>query len=98
MEFKINLGFMSMRLNSFEKIIDHVMLQHGLDYFNNGHVEKLIEVDHGRVEIEVVGSNDYTVDVLLNEHETIIDTHCDYPYDRGEYCKHQVVAHYALGK
>ncbi|WP_141430446.1 SWIM zinc finger domain-containing protein [Bacillus sp. 03113] len=85
-----------MKLFEFEEQIDDVILQRGRDYFNNGNVEEIKEIDNNRYIVEVAGSEIYTVSIKLNENEVILETDCDCPYDWGEFCKHQAAAFFAL--
>ncbi|MDQ0216768.1 hypothetical protein J2S13_003252 [Oikeobacillus pervagus] len=85
-----------MNLSHFEDSIDDVILERGEDYFNQGNVKKINEVEPNRYLIEVIGSEPYAVDIFLNEDEDVVETTCDCPYDWGEFCKHQVAAFFAL--
>jgi len=84
-----------MNLNNFEQYIDEVILKRGLNYYQNGRVESL-EFEDGEWLADVSGSEDYRVSVGLSENGEILRSHCDCPYEFGEYCKHQVAVFYAL--
>lgn len=86
-----------MNLLDFEEKMDETILNRGLDYFQNGHIERIRETGENHYVIQVSGTTDYTVDVTLDPSTNeIMDTSCDCPYDWGDYCKHQAAAFYAL--
>ncbi|WP_243290913.1 SWIM zinc finger family protein [Bacillus sp. FJAT-47783] len=85
-----------MNLHNFEEYFDDVILNRGKDYIDQGHIEKIEEMAKNRYIVEVLGSEIYTVDVLLSDAGEIVDTYCDCPYDWGDYCKHQAAAFFAL--
>lgn len=85
-----------MKLLNFEEYIDDVILKRGKDYFEDGRIEKIEEMDKHFYIIEIAGSDDYTVEIYINDSNKIIDIDCDCPYDWGDYCKHQAAALYAL--
>ncbi|WP_374724240.1 SWIM zinc finger family protein [Calidifontibacillus erzurumensis] len=87
-----------MKLINFEEYIDDVILDRGKDYYDYGHVEKITEVNDNHFLIEVSGSDNYIVEVFIDDSGEIVDTSCDCPYDWGEYCKHQAAAFYALNE
>lgn len=86
------------RLSNFEQFFEEEILERGKNYFFNGHVEKIEEVEENHFFIAIFGSDFYTVEVFLEENEQIADTSCDCPYDWSEFCKHQAAALYALRK
>ncbi|WP_408009207.1 SWIM zinc finger domain-containing protein [Pseudalkalibacillus sp. A8] len=85
-----------MKLSNFEEFIDEVILQRGENYYANDQIETIKEIELNRYLVEVAGSDYYTVGIILNDSQEIVDTHCSCPYDWGEYCKHQVAAFFAL--
>jgi hypothetical protein len=85
-----------MNLNNFQELIDDVILKRGKDYFKKGHVEKIEEIGSNHYIVGVEGSENYTVEIIIDDHKNIMETSCDCPYDFGEYCKHQVAAFFAL--
>lgn len=85
-----------MNISNFEEFLDVVILERGWDYFCDGHVEKITEKEEGIFEANVVGSDDYTVRIQLEEDGTILFTSCDCPYDWGEFCKHVAATFYAV--
>lgn len=85
-----------MNLHDFEEYIDDIILKRGKDYFRDDHVESIKEVSENQFVIDVIGSDYYTVEVLVDDSGDITDTYCDCPFDWGDYCKHQVAAFLAL--
>jgi hypothetical protein len=85
-----------MNLNNFESYIDRIIFLRGYDYYENGYVISVEERSEGVFEAEVEGTQNYTVDVEIDENLNIVDTQCDCPYDMGEYCKHQVAVFLSL--
>lgn len=77
---------MEIPLKQFEQYIDEVILKRGLTYFKNGHVGELEEITPGKYEVVVEGTEDYTVQVQI-ENEMITDYLCTCPYDFGPVCK-----------
>lgn len=84
-----------MTLQDFEQHIDKTILQRGRQYFEDGHVGSLEQIN-GEWVAGVAGSDDYAVTVTLDRNGRITETECDCPYDWGNYCKHQVAVFYAL--
>lgn len=89
-------GSAGMKLSNFEEFVEDVIVKRGKKYYMDGHVKKTDETAQDRYEINIVGSDDYSVMILLDDNNQIIDTTCDCPYDWGNYCKHQVAAFFAL--
>ena len=83
-----------MTINDFEKHIAPAILKRGRDYFNNGHVGELDENDNFWT-AEVYGSDDYLVEIRLNEQGEIYKYTCDCPYD-GIVCKHVAAVCFAI--
>ncbi|WKB36454.1 SWIM zinc finger family protein [Terrilactibacillus sp. S3-3] len=81
---------------SFEAGIDDIILERGLDYFQNGRIEKVDEQEQNHYTIWIAGTSEYTVHVNLDAANEIVDSECDCPYDQGDYCKHQAAAFYML--
>lgn len=78
---------MQIPLNQFELYIDETILKRGLQYFKKGHVSEPQELSHGKYEVIVEGTDDYTVRLTL-ENGIITEFVCDCPYDIGPVCKH----------
>ncbi len=85
-----------MNLQNFEKQINNVIVARGYDYYVNNCVISVKEVEKNFYVVTVEGSNLYKVEVELDDQEAITASQCDCPYDRGEYCKHQVSAFFAI--
>ena len=83
-----------MTIDDFEQHINPTILKRGLDYFKDGLVGEL-EGDSGFWAAEVYGSEDYSVEIRLNERGEIFDYSCDCPYD-GDLCKHVAAVCYAI--
>jgi hypothetical protein len=82
-------------LNNIEKWIDEVIVSRGEEYFDMGAVIELEEIDRGRWNALVEGTDDYNVHVLLKGAE-VTDSACDCPYDFGPTCKHEVAVYLAI--
>ena len=85
-----------MNLNNFEEQVDPTILQRGIDYYLEGLVEHKEELSENNYRLTVVGSQTYTVHVTLSQNKSILESHCNCPYDGGPICKHQVAALYAI--
>lgn len=72
-----------------EAIPDKI-LERGFDYYTDGSVIELQEVDKGEYTAVVEGMELYTVYIKIEKERTIADHHCTCPYDWGVYCKHFV--------
>ncbi|PLR84831.1 SWIM zinc finger family protein [Bacillus sp. V33-4] len=86
-----------MKLSNFEDFIEDVILERGLDYFQNGRVETVIETTDGYT-VEINGSDYYTVEIYLGHEDQVVDSFCDCPYDWGPHCKHIAAALFAIRK
>ncbi|NOX37711.1 MAG: hypothetical protein GXO78_09260 [Calditrichaeota bacterium] len=86
---------MNITLNDFEHLIDPIVVERGLDYFQNGQVIECIPLPNGEYRAIVRGLADYTVLLKLKNGE-ILDYRCDCPYDWGPFCKHIVAVLYYL--
>ena len=80
---------MNIPLDQFEQVIDETILKRGLAYFNGGAVTDFIEISGGEYEAIVSGSEEYTVQLII-KNNTIVEHHCDCPYERSAVCKHIV--------
>lgn len=78
---------MKIPLNEFEQLIDVDILQRGLDYFRKGAISGFSELSIGEFEAFVSGTKQYTVHLKV-QNNSIVDHHCDCPYDFGPVCKH----------
>lgn len=86
---------MKIPLNQFEQHISEAILKRGLSYYENGYVVELEEITDGVYEAIVSGSEDYTVELEINE-GTIRECTCSCPYDMGPVCKHIVAVLFYL--
>ncbi|MDP2414629.1 SWIM zinc finger domain-containing protein [Daejeonella sp.] len=76
-------------LNNFDKQISGSVLNRGKQYYKDGAVMEIEEINDGFWNAEVEGSEFYDVKVQLNESDAIIDSSCTCPYD-GDICKHVI--------
>ena len=83
-----------MTIDNFEKHINPTILKRGRDYFSDGLVAELDE-DKNQWTAEVYGSEDYFVEIALDEQGGICGHSCDCPYD-DDLCKHVVAVCYAI--
>ena len=86
---------MKIPLNEFEQLIDEKILKRGLSYFKGNAITDFSEVSTGEYEAIVSGTEEYTVQLEINEN-TIVEHNCDCPYDMGPVCKHVVAAIFHL--
>lgn len=86
---------MKIDLNEFEQIIDETILKRGLSYFKNGYVTEFSEISEGEYEVNVSGTEEYTVNLKV-ENNTIVEHNCNCPYDMGPVCKHIVASIFYL--
>jgi uncharacterized Zn finger protein len=78
-----------MTINNFEQNIDTRLLERGLQYYQEGNILTIEQIDEGIWEAIIAGSENYHIAIELN-HEKIIKSSCSCPYDLGEYCKHKI--------
>ncbi len=84
-----------MTLKDFKEQIDDVILDRGLDYFQEENVDSLEKVASGLWMAQVYGTETYNVEVRT--HRTQIKAwDCSCPYDHGPVCKHVVAVFYAI--
>lgn len=88
---------MEMTLHNFEKYIDATILERGCDYFENGYVDELEEIESGLWMAQVYGTENYTIGVRLGGNR-INAWECNCPYDYGPICKHVVAVFYAINE
>ncbi|MBB6672213.1 SWIM zinc finger family protein [Cohnella nanjingensis] len=79
-----------MKLKDFEKFVLPGILKRGEEYYVEGHVVDIEEVDKGCYQAEVEGSENYEVEVRIGSRGDIQSMACDCPYDQEAFCKHQV--------
>lgn len=78
-----------MTINNFEQNIDTRLLERGLQYYQEGKILTIEQIDEGLWEAIVTGSENYHIAIELNN-DKIIKSSCSCPYDLGEYCKHRI--------
>lgn len=86
---------MKIPLFEFEQIVDETILKRGLSYFKSGSITDISEITAGEYEAIVSGSEDYTVQLKINEN-IITEHQCDCPYDMGPVCKHIIAVVFYL--
>ena len=84
-----------MNIQNFEPHINSKILARGKNYYNSGEVKSLSH-DGECWTADVTGSDIYFVSVEVSVGGKILDTDCDCPYDRGDYCKHLVAVFFAI--
>lgn len=78
----------------WKSLFEKKILERGLRYFEDGAVEEL-EINNGAITAIVSGSEDYDVEILLDNGVTD-DMYCSCPYAAdGNYCKHMAAVLYA---
>lgn len=85
-----------MNLQNFQNQIDPNILKRGKDYFENKNVEYLEEIKKNHWVADVIGSEDYQVEIKLSSQGEIKNCSCTCPYDYGAYCKHMVAVFFAV--
>lgn len=86
---------MRIPINEFEQIIDKRILKRGLSYFKDGAISDFSEISTGEYEAIVSGTEEYTVQIEIRNN-TILEHHCDCPFDMGPVCKHVVAVIFRL--
>jgi uncharacterized Zn finger protein len=85
---------MIISLLHFDSEIDPQIVSRGMSYYRKGAVIEL-EQDGENWHVVVAGSDEYAVDVLVNNGK-IIRCNCTCPYDFGSFCKHEVAVFYSI--
>jgi hypothetical protein len=85
-----------MNLADFQDEIEEVILERGHQYYEEGCVRSLEEIESNFYRAKVSGSDFYLVQVELDEANNIIASSCSCLYDRGEFCKHEAAVYFAL--
>lgn len=84
------MNLSSMNITNFKKQISSEIYLRGKDYYENGNVTDLNNLDNGHWIAEVEGNyDDYNVDINLDDHGNVKNYSCDCPYE-GIICKHVV--------
>lgn len=84
-----------MTLYDFEEEVNGIIVGRGKDYFLNGAVKEIEEVNLDRWVLKIEGKKLYKVEIILEQDE-ILESSCTCPFDFGPYCKHEVAAFLAL--
>lgn len=78
---------------NWQKLFASHILERGYDYYCDGAVEN-IEIGHDDIRADVVGTEDYEVEISLNDGE-VTDMYCSCPYAAGgNNCKHMAAVLY----
>ncbi len=83
-------------MNNFEQYINEIIVSRGEDYYEWELVNNINEIQPGHFHAIVNGSEDYHVQVTLDEPGNILYSSCDCPYDFGDICKHETAVFFAL--
>lgn len=82
-----------MKLSDIEHTIDPIILKRGMGYLNYENLKSVKKESNQLYRFVIKGSAVYTVQVALEKDtDTIFDSTCTCPYDKGPYCKHQAAA------
>lgn len=84
-----------MTLLNFEDCIEPKILKRGAEYFQNGNIKFIEEIKKNFWVVDVLGSDDYQVEIHLTVKNEIKSCECTCPYDDTE-CKHIAAALYAI--
>ncbi len=76
-------------LFKFEEQLSSPSLAKGKNYFEDGYVIEIEEIDKGVWVAQVEGTEIYDVDINIKKDNTIKDCFCDCPHDE-EFCKHVI--------
>lgn len=77
----------------WEKLFEKQVLKRGHDYYYNNAVENM-DVSDDTITADVIGSDDYEVEISLNNGE-VTDMYCSCPYaEDGKNCKHMAAVLY----
>lgn len=78
---------------NWQKLFASHILERGYDYYCDGAVEN-IEIGHDDIRADVVGTEDYEVEISLNDGK-VTDMYCSCPYAAGgNNCKHMAAVLY----
>lgn len=84
-----------MQLKTFEQNVPEIILERGSNYFCEGAVKDLQDMDNGQWFAIVEGNNDYEVEIKISKNGEVVDYDCNCPYD-GEICKHIIAVLYQI--
>lgn len=86
---------MSQTIHNFEQHISRKILDRGASYFEENTVQNLAQEGKNWA-ADVYGTDDYLVEITIENNGKIIDWSCDCPYDYGPICKHVAATLYAI--
>lgn len=86
---------MPITLNNFKNQIEPTILQRGRQYFNQHFVIDLEEIEDGRWQTQVEGTEIYIVEIKQTP-DGSLDHYCSCLYDWGPQCKHIAASLYAI--
>ena len=87
---------MSFPLDKFESHISTEILKRGEQIWENRSFDDDIYEENGEYEAVVYGSDDYEVNIEINDDGMVEEYFCDCPYDWGPICKHIVAILFAI--
>ena len=70
-------------------------MKRGRNYFSDGAVTDLQDMNNGEWFAIVEGNDDYEVDIRLSKNDEVLDYTCNCPFD-GEICKHMIAVLYRI--
>ncbi|NML70264.1 hypothetical protein HHL23_10690 [Chryseobacterium sp. RP-3-3] len=82
-------------ITNFENMIDSKIVDRAREYYKNGFVEYITELEEDHFTAIVSGTENYEVEIRLHDGE-IQEHFCDCPYDHGEFCKHEVAVLFSI--
>lgn len=83
----------SMQLSDFERKVETKITKRGRQYYEDGYVHHLEQINDNNWQAEVSGTEIYIVDIIMQE-DTVTYTDCDCPYEN--LCKHIVAVLYEI--
>lgn len=86
---------MMLTLDNFEEEIPKKIIDRGFDYYADGNIQNIEQLDKGEFAAAVSGSVEYNVFVKING-QKIEEWSCTCPYDWGDVCKHTVAVFFYL--
>ena len=81
-----------MNLTNLKQFVPSRIFKRGESYFHNGQVQhiKQNKANTSTFHARVIGTEQYSVQLNLNDHFDILSSVCDCPYAQKDFCKHQV--------
>lgn len=84
-----------MNLYDFGKNLNPEVVSKGYDYYKQGRVDALEEIEYGVWQAFVYGREVYSTWIKMGDKE-IVDWNCTCPYDHGPACKHVIATSRAI--